>query len=305
MNTLKAVGTNGEVLTFNIPSEATEIAIGPFFETHIAFHGLRAALMAEANGTAGPVPLGAHIANLAWTLRHYTEGKNPLELKLTGTSEEEVATMLMGCAEAIANCLARHTPKAPDNEFEFNGRKWYLCQQAVNYKAKQGDGFSVKQVAQGMLLEEYFNNFLEHRLAKEVEKVIEARAAVSASELFMTPTRIFLAQMALFLRTSPDEELPKTQEAFDNWHAARIAELEQMPLSVAADIRNFFFLTSTPSATTQSSPTGSTHPDRPISKKTPTKSKSAPTAKGTKKAKVGSLQFMAGFGKRGRGKTGT
>jgi len=35
MNTLKAVGTNGEVLTFNIPSEATEIAIGPFFETHI------------------------------------------------------------------------------------------------------------------------------------------------------------------------------------------------------------------------------------------------------------------------------
>jgi hypothetical protein len=111
--------------------------------------------------------------------------------------------------------------------------------------------------------------------------------------------------MALFLRTSPDEELPKTQEAFDNWHAARISELEQMPLSVAADIRNFFFLTSTPSATIQSSPTGSTHPDRPTSKKTPTKSKSAPTAKGTKKAKVGSLQFMAGFGKRGRGKTGT
>ena len=135
---------------------------------------------------------------------------------------------------------------------------------------------SVKQVAQGMLLEEYFNNFLEHRLAKEVEKVIEARAAVSASESFMTPTRIFLAQMALFLRTSPDEELPKTQEAFDNWHAARIAELEQMPLSVAADIRNFFFLTSMPSAPTPSLPTGFNRPDLPISKKAPIKSKSAP-----------------------------
>jgi hypothetical protein len=261
--------------------------------------------MAEAEGKAQPIPLEAHLTNLAWTLRHYLNGVNPLELRLTGTSEEEVATMLMGCAEAIANCLARHETKVPENEFEFNGKKWYLCQQAVNFKNKAGDGFSVKQVAQSMLLEEYFNNFLEHRLAKEVERVIEERAAVSASELFMTPTRIFLAQMALFLRNSPNEELPRTQEAFDHWHSTRITELEQMPLSIAADIRNFFLLTSMPSATIQSSPTGLPLPVPRTSKKAPTQSKSEHTANATKKAKVGSSLSTAASGKQarlGRGK---
>jgi len=304
MNQLAAIAPNGDTLIFDIPSDATEIAIGPFFETHIAFHALRAALMADAEGKAGPVPLSAHVANLAWTLRHHTKGQNPLELKLTGSSEEDVATMLMGAAEAIANCMARYDTKVPENEFEFGGKKWYLCEQAVNYKKKSGDGFTVKQAAQTMLLEEYFNNFLEHKLAKEVERVIEERCAISASELFLTPTRIFLAQMALFLRNSPNEELPKTQEAFDHWHAERIKEIEQMPLSIAVDIRNFFLLTSMPSPPTQSSKTGSSLPDRPISKKAPTKSKSALTESATKKAKVGSLPYTAAFGKLGRGKRG-
>jgi hypothetical protein len=304
MRVLKAVGPEGSVLTFNIPNHASEVTIGAFFEAHIAYYSMLQAIRSEAEGKGGELPMHAHLNALAWSLRPYMDGKNPLDVVLVGESETDIAAMLMGAVEGIANCMVKYEAKVPENSFEFGGKTWYLCEQAVNYRNKNGAGFSVKQVAQSLLLEEYYNNFLEFKLAKEVERVIEERAAINASELYMTPTRIFLAQMALFLRNDPHESLPATQEGFDHWHAARIAEIEQMPLSVALDIRNFFFLTSLPSAANQSSPIGSSPQNPRASKKAPSKSASATGGKDTKKAKGASLAFMADFGKRGRGKRG-
>jgi hypothetical protein len=304
MRVLKAVGPEGSVLTFNIPNHASEVTIGAFFEAHIAYYSMMQAIKNEAEGKQGELPMHLYLNALAWSLRPYMDGKNPLDVVLVGESETDIAAMLMGAVEGIANCMVKYEAKAPENSFEFGGKTWYLCEQAVNYRNKNGAGFSVKQVAQSLLLEEYYNNFLEFKLAKEVERVIEERAAINASELYMTPTRIFLAQMALFLRNDPHEALPTTQEAFDHWHAARITEIEQMPLSVALDIRNFFFLTSLPSAATPSSATGSSPQSPRPSKKAPSKSASGTGGKGTKKAKGASLEFMAAFGKQGRGKRG-
>ena len=307
MQVLKAVATDGAILTFNIPTDATEVTVGQFFECHIAYHAMMGALRhSQETGeqTMGGVPLAAYLNALAMSLRPFTGEHSPMDLAFTGTSEEDVAVMLMGAVEQIANCMVRHTPTTPENKFEFGGETWYLCEQAVNYKRKEGAGFAVKQVAQGMLLEEYFNNFLEVKLARDVQRVIEQRDAEEMASIYLTPTRIFLAQMALFLRKSPDEQLPQTQEAFDHWHAARIKEVEQLPLSVAVDIRNFFLLTSMGLPPIPSSATGSNLPAPPSSKKAPTRSKSANTASATKKTKGASLGFMAGFGKQGRGKAG-
>jgi hypothetical protein len=296
MQVLKAIAPNGDTLTFNIPTEATEVTVGQFFECHIAYHAMMGALRHQAEtgeNALGGVPLVAYLNALAHSLRPFMPGVNPTEVTLAGESEEHAATMLMGAVEAIAGCFARHTPKAPENVFEFDGQRWYLCEQAVNYKNQRGPGFSVKQVAQSLLLEDYFKNFFESRDAEQM------------SAIYMTPTRIFLAQMALFLRKSPDEPLPQTQEAFDRWHAERIKEIEQLPLAVAIDVRNFFFLTSMPSPTTPSSATGSSHQGPPASKKVPSKSKSGSTGKGTKTAKGGNSRFTGGSGKQGPSETGT
>lgn len=303
MQVLKAIAPNGDILTFDIPTEAHEVTVGQFFECHIAYHAMMSALRHQAEtgeDAMGGIPLAAYLNALAWSLRPFTRDVNPVEMKLAGDSMEHAATMLMGAVEAIAGCMVRHTPKTPENVFEFAGQNWYLCEQAVNYKEKRGDGFAVKQVAQSLLLEEYYNNFIEFRLAKDVQRVIESRDAEQMADIYMTPTRIFLAQMALFLRTSPDEALPQTQEAFDRWHADRIKAIEQMPLSIAIDIRNFFFLTSAPLELTPSSKTGSAPQGPHNSKKAPTKSKSGSTGKGTKTAKVVNLPYTAAFGKLGR-----
>jgi hypothetical protein len=308
MQVLKAVAPNGDTLTFNIPTEATEVTVGQFFECHIAYHAMMGALRHQAEtgeNSLGGVPLVAYLNALAHSLRPFMPGVNPTEVTLAGESEEHAATMLMGAVEAIAGCFARHTPKTPENVFEFDGQRWYLCEQAVNYKNQRGPGFSVKQVAQSLLLEDYFKNFLEFKLAKDVEAVIESRDAEQMSAIYMTPTRIFLAQLALFLRKSPDEPLPQTQEAFDRWHSERIKEIEQLPLAVAIDVRNFFFLTSMPSQTTPSSATGSSPQGPPASKKAPTKSKSGSTEKGTKTAKAGNSRSTGDSGKPGPSETGT
>jgi hypothetical protein len=241
MRVLKAVSPEGSVLTFDIPDHASEVTIGNYFECHIAYHAFMQALRAEADGKALGMPIGAYLNALAFSLRPFTKGQDPLKMVLQGDNEQDIATMLMGAVEGIASCMATYEAVAPANTFEWGGETWHLCQQAVNYREKRGPGFSVEQVAQSLLLEEYYNNFIEFKLAKEVERVIEERAAINASELYVTPTRIFLAQMALFLRKSADEALPTSQEAFDHWHAERIKEVEHMPLSVALDIRNFFF----------------------------------------------------------------
>jgi hypothetical protein len=304
MRVLKAVSPEGSVLTFDIPDHASEVTIGNYFECHIAYHAFMQALRAEADGKALGMPIGAYLNALAFSLRPFTKGQDPLKMVLQGDNEQDIATMLMGAVEGIASCMATYEAVPPANTFEWAGQTWYLCQQAVNYREKRGPGFSVEQVAQTLLLEEYYNNFIEFKLAKEVERVIEERAAINASELYVTPTRIFLAQMALFLRKSADEALPTSQEAFDHWHAERIKEVEHMPLSVALDIRNFFFLTSIALPKTPSSATGLSHPAPPASKKAPTKSASGTGGKGTKTAKGGTFPSTGGSGKPGRGKRG-
>ena len=64
MQVLKAIAPNGDIMTFDIPTEATEVTVGQFFECHIAYHAMMSALRHQAEtgeDAMGGIPLAAYL----------------------------------------------------------------------------------------------------------------------------------------------------------------------------------------------------------------------------------------------------
>jgi hypothetical protein len=108
-----------------------------------------------------------------------------------------------------------------------------------------------------------FSRSVEAKIAKYLEDKITKQGIEQSTAIPLTAARILTAQLALFLRKSPDEEPPTNEEEFEQWHGQRMAEMVDAPFSIIVDIRAFFLAGSKASQATEHSKTISTQPRRP------------------------------------------
>ena len=259
---VKGVTAEGAQIEFVVPDSPELVTVEQYYTAFLTYHLIVASESEQPEDAPPPLSPKQLLGLMINALNPFC----PCDLATLGISAESHEAyfeLLAKAIELIVYSARDYVPQMPKNEFEFGGQKWYLCREAVNLKEGSGTTFTLSQVARAQHLSDLFSRSVEAKVAKYLEDKITKQGIEQSTAIPLTAARILTAQLALFLRKSPDEEPPTNEEEFEQWHGARMGEMIDAPFSIIVDIRAFFLAGSKASQATEPLKTTSTQPRRP------------------------------------------